>query len=84
MNKAKKLESSLSNGRKIFRLLLFMNEMAELNELINSAKFELPVRILKITSTFCSYIYYFTDNIVYLANLDFLKPTVPGMNIKWK
>ncbi len=61
-----------------------MNELAELNELISSAKYELPVRILKIISTFCSYIYYFTDNIVYLSNLDFLKPTVPGMKIKWK
>jgi hypothetical protein len=29
VNKVKKFESSLSNSRKVFRLLLFMNEMAE-------------------------------------------------------
>ena len=83
--KAKKLEGSLSNGRKMFRLFLFMNEMAELNELIKGKKFEGKVRVVKIISTICSFIYYLTDNIIYLANLDFLPSTVPGFkNVKWK
>lgn len=41
--------------------------------------------MLKIISTCCSYIYYQTDNIVYLANLDILSPTVPyTTHLKWK
>ena len=69
----------------MFRLLLFMNEMAELNTIISSKKFEGRVRIVKIISTICSFIYYLTDNIVYLANLDFLPSTVPGFpKMKWK
>lgn len=32
--KAKRMESSLSNGRKIFRLFLFLNEISELYDLI--------------------------------------------------
>jgi hypothetical protein len=56
VNKAKKFESSISNGRKIFRLLLFLNEMAEFNELIKS-KSDFNMRFLKITSVCCSFIY---------------------------
>jgi len=84
VNKAKKFESSISNGRKIFRLLLFLNELAELNELIKVKKGETLMRVLKIISTCCSFIYYLTDNIVYLANLSFIPKTVPMSTIKWK
>lgn len=84
VNKAKKFESSISNGRKIFRLLLFLNELAELNELVKAKHWETPMRILKIISTSCSFIYYLTDNIVYLSNLDFVSPLVPTTRIKWK
>lgn len=34
--KAKRMESSLSNGRKIFRLFLFLNEISELYDLLKS------------------------------------------------
>ena len=85
VNKVKKFESSLSNSRKVFRFLLFMNEMAELNDLISSKKFQVPMKILKIISTICSFVYYLTDNIVYLANLEFVSPIVPGFHkYKWK
>ncbi len=83
VNKAKKFESSISNGRKIFRLLLWMNEMAELNELIKD-KVRTPMWVLKLISLSCSFIYYLTDNIVYLASLDFVSPLVPGTTTKWK
>lgn len=43
------------------------------------------MKVLKIISTICSFIYYLTDNIVYLANLDFVQPTIPGLpGYKWK
>jgi len=84
VNKAKKLESSISNGRKIFRLFLFLNESAELYELIKSSKFPLPLRVLKIISTCCSFIYYFTDNMVYLSNLGFVNAYLPKTKMKWK
>jgi len=84
VNKAKKLESSISNGRKIFRLFLFLNESAELYELIKYSKYTLPLRVLKIISTCCSFIYYFTDNIVYLSNMGFVNAFVPHTTMKWK
>lgn len=84
VNKAKKLESSISNGRKIFRLFLFLNESVELYELIKNSKFPLPLRILKIVSNCCSFIYYFTDNIVYLSNMGFVDVFIPRTKMKWK
>lgn len=36
VTRAKSIEDNLSNGRKIFRFLLFLNEFGELNEIIKS------------------------------------------------
>ena len=84
VNRAKKFESQVSNGRKIFRLLLFLNEIQELVNLFTISKLEPLVRFLKIISTSCSFIYYFSDNIVWFANMGFLKREVPGSSMKWK
>ena len=85
MLKAKKLESSLSNGRKIFRLFLFLNEISELHDLIKSSSKEKPLRILKVVSACCSFVYYLTDNLVWLANLGFTSSFVPfSTQLKWK
>lgn len=60
-----------------------MNEMAELNELFKE-RLRTPMWALKIISLSCSFIYYLTDNVVYLANLDFVSPVVPGTTTRWK
>jgi hypothetical protein len=83
------MESSLSNGRKIFRLFLFLNEVTELHQLMTKSSLVLPLRVLKIVSTVCSFIYYLTDNIVWLANLGFVGDYVPHLfggitKYKWK
>ena len=40
------------------------------------------LRLLKIVSTACSFIYYFTDNVVWLANMGYASNKV--FNTKWK
>ena len=42
----------------------------------------LVLRLLKIVSTACSFIYYFTDNVVWLANMGYASNKV--FNVKWK
>ncbi len=81
---AKKIEDNISNGRKIFRLALFINEIEELNQLLKNKKLIWPVRILKILSHLCSFLYYFFDNVVWLQNFDFVDKRVWGSNVKWK
>ena len=87
--KAKVFESQVSNGRKIFRLLLWLNEIPEIHNIINSDKLSRNLKILKTISASCSFIYYFTDNIVWLSKIGFLSKFVPlskrllGRDIKW-
>ena len=82
VNKAKKLESNISNGRKIFRLLLWLNEISEIENMINNKKMDRILRLLKICSLSCSFFYYIADNAVWLAGMSFTKPTI--LNYKWK
>ena len=39
---------------------------------------------LKATSGMCSFIYYFSDNIVWLSKIGFVKKFVPLTNEKWR
>ena len=82
VNRAKKLESNISNGRKIFRLLLWLNEISEIENLVKNKKMNPGLRILKIASTFCSFFYYIADNWVWLAGLEFTSPRI--FKYKWK
>ena len=85
VNKAKKLENSLSSGRKIFRLFLWLNELSTLDELYRSkTPFDFG-KILKIVSSSLGLGFYISDNALYLANLGFISKFVPLTNqLKWK
>ena len=82
VNRAKKLESNISNGRKIFRLGLWLYEIPMIESLIKDKKMSPYLKFFKIISTFCSFIYYCTDNIIWLANIGYLENRIFG--IKWK
>ena len=82
VNRAKKLENNISNGRKIFRLLLWLNEISEIENLINNKKMNKVLRLLKICSTCCSFLYYIADNSVWLAGMGFTDPKI--FSYKWK
>ena len=80
--RAKKLEGNISNGRKIFRLFLWLNEITLLEETIKSKKLKTEVKFLKIISTICSFFYYLTDNIVWLANMGYMSNKI--FEYRWK
>jgi hypothetical protein len=65
-------------------LFLWLNELSELNELLKAQNFQFN-KVLRIISTLCGLVFYIADNILFLANLDFVSPYVPGTkNLKWK
>lgn len=82
VNRAKKMESNISNGRKIFRLLLWLNEISEIENIIKNKKLNGLLKVMKIISTICSFCYYVADNIVWLVGLGYVNPRVLGY--KWK
>mmetsp|Transcript_16911 Transcript_16911/g.26020 ORF Transcript_16911/g.26020 Transcript_16911/m.26020 type:complete len:198 (-) Transcript_16911:1093-1686(-) len=88
-NKAKVFESQISNGRKIFRLFLWLNEINEIHNIIHSDKLTSNLKVFKTVSAVCSFVYYFTDNVVWLQKIGFVSKWVPfskqvwGDQIKW-
>jgi len=73
----KVLENQISNGRKIFRLLLWLNEISEIHSIFSSRKLTKNLKILKTLSATFSFIYYFTDNIVWFSKIGFFEKIVP-------
>ena len=84
VNRMKNLESQISNGRKIFRLLLFLNEIQEFDNIIKNSKLQLPLKILKLASTVCSFNYYLMDNLVWFSKMDFIAAQDPILGLKFK
>jgi len=80
--RAKSLEGNISNGRKIFRLFLWLNEITLLEEIITNKKMPFEVKLMKIVSTICSFFYYLTDNIVWMSQIGYASPKVFGY--RWK
>jgi hypothetical protein len=64
--KMKSMENNISSGRKIFRLLKFIDEFEELNNAIHNKDFTPIMRRLKILSSICSFFYFLFDNIIWL------------------
>jgi hypothetical protein len=83
VKRAKRLEDNISNGRKIFRLLLFINEINELNTNIKDTKSNLSLKLLKILSSISSFNYYLFDNFVWLSQIGYVSRFMWG-TIKWK
>lgn len=85
----KLFENQISNGRKIFRLLLWINEVDAIYQTIINEKMIISLKVLKVISDCCSFMYYFTDNIVWFSKIGFLDKHVPfskrviGQEYKW-
>jgi hypothetical protein len=56
---------------------LWLNEISEIYNIIHSTKLTFNLKILKAISATCSFIYYYTDNIVWLAKIGFCDKRVP-------
>lgn len=81
--RAKSIEDSISNGRKIFRFLLFLNEYGEMNEILKKKKLPLGLKVMKFLSAVCSHNYYLFDNIVWFTQIGILNKFIIS-KFKWK
>jgi hypothetical protein len=82
----KRIEKSLSEGRKIFRLFKFMDEFSECikhfrdkNTKRDKTHREVIFYLLKITS----FLYYLLDNIVWFSSIKVINKYI-AFAIKWK
>lgn len=77
-----KIEKSISNGRKIFRFLKFIDDLKKLSKHLKSNIFNSKT-VFDIIITLFSTFYHFLENLVLLSNLGILEQNITeGLN--WK
>ena len=69
---AARIEQSMSNGRKIFRFLKFLDEIKRIKKALSSKK---PVwlKAMMTLSNISSFLYYLFDNILWGINIGVLR-----------
>lgn len=82
----KRIEKSLSEGRKIFRLFKFVDEFSETVSHAwekKNKKLNLFREILFYAGQSCSFMYYLLDNIVWFSSIKVISKYI-AHNYKWK
>ena len=54
-----------------------------MRNIVKSTTLTPGLKKLKFVSSLCTFIYYFTDNIVWLSKIGYIDKYVPGMQVKW-
>lgn len=81
---AKRIETNLSSGRKIFRLFKYFDELAEIIKHARTSKADnLSLEIIFYCSKICAFFYFLLDNIVWFSSIKVISKYI-AYNIKWK
>ena len=78
----KRIEKSMSNGRKIFRFLKFVEDLKKFYSYLYDSSFD-PITILKAFTTLSACFYHFLDNLVWASNVGMINRIISG-ELKWK
>jgi hypothetical protein len=84
LKNAKSIESSMSNGRKLFRVLMFVDEYANIEKIVKTRNLYNEDGALKLLSHCASFVYYILDNLVWAADIGIINKFIYNANIKWK
>lgn len=84
MRNAKNIKKAMSQGRKIFRLFKFMDEIANADAHFQRIHRPTTLLILQCINDFFSFWYYVTDNIVWFASIGLIGKYIVRLQIKWK
>ena len=69
---ATRIEQSMSNGRKIFRFLKFLDEIKSIKKALSSKK-PIWLKVMMTLSNISSFFYYLLDNILWGINIGVLR-----------
>ena len=84
LKNAKSIERSMSNGRKLFRVLMFVDEYANIEKIVKTSNLYNGDGALKLLSHCASFVYYILDNLVWAADIGIINKFIYNANIKWK
>jgi hypothetical protein len=82
LKNAKNIQVSMTNGRKIFRFLKWLDEIPKIMKCISDPNADRVV-LLKLFSHTCSLLYYFFDNLVWAASIGIISKMITFVNVKW-
>jgi hypothetical protein len=74
----------MSNGRKLFRILTFIDEINKIEEIIHTWKGPDTVKRLELASSVFSFFYSILDTFVWAADIGIISKSIYSFNIKWK
>jgi len=80
---AERIVENISQARKIFKFLKFLDSLQKISNTFQDAKKALLIRILTLLSNVCAFFYYISDNIVWFANIGMVRKVVYH-KLKWK
>lgn len=78
----KRIEKSMSNGRKIFRFLKFVEDLKKFYSYLLDSSFD-AITILKVFTTLSACFYHFLDNLVWASNVGMINRIISG-DLGWK
>eukprot|EP00742_Colponemidia_sp_Colp-10_P010335 GILJ01011344.1.p1 GENE.GILJ01011344.1~~GILJ01011344.1.p1 ORF type:complete len:328 (+),score=31.64 GILJ01011344.1:30-986(+) len=82
---ADQVEDALSSGRKIFRLLKFLDDVEKIRTVVTQEKAQpLGMRIISILCHVCSFNYYLLDNLIWIDSMGLFGPRDRKRRKQWK
>jgi len=84
LKNAKSIEGSMRNGRKLFRVLMFVDEYANIEKTLQTVDGWPWDKVVKILSHCASFVYFILDNLVWAADIGIINKLIYNANIKWK
>lgn len=78
------IEKSMKNGRKLMRVLMFLDDFAYIEKSWKSWKNFDFLEVLQIALNLSNIVYYLLDNLVWCSDIGIISKFVAHANIKWK
>lgn len=78
------IEKSMKNGRKLMRVLMFLDDFAYIEKSWNNWNGFDFLEVLQIALNLSNIVYYLLDNLVWCADIGIISKFVAHANIKWK
>ena len=84
LKNAKNIEKSMKNGRKLMRVLMFLDELSAIEKLLKTYRFWDIVSVLQLLSNVAGTVFYLLDNLVWCSDIGIINQTIHALNFKWK
>lgn len=83
LTNAIKIENSMRNGRKLMRVLMFLDEFTAVEGLIKKKVFSC-LKILEILTHLSGAVFFLLDNLVWCSDIGIISKRIHTLNLRWR